>query len=122
MKIIKKTIPLIEEVQDPEELLKDLNVKKVDGELDLEDSTKVDIVADMATGAKDAGVAIDTTAAGDSFTAALAKSLLDGKSLEESIKFGHLVSSIVVTRKGAQTSIPSQAEINMFLQSRGEIQ
>lgn len=63
MKIIKKTIPLIEEVQDPNELLKDLNVKSVNTELDLEDSTKVDIVADMATGAKDAGVAIDTTAA-----------------------------------------------------------
>lgn len=63
MKIIKKTIPLIEEVQDPNELLKDLNVKSVNSELDLEDSTKVDIVADMATGAKDAGVAIDATAA-----------------------------------------------------------
>lgn len=58
---------------------------------------------------------IDTTAAGDSFTAALAKSLLDGKNLEESIKFGHLVSSIVVTKKGAQTSIPNQIEINNFL-------
>lgn len=65
--------------------------------------------------------AIDTTAAGDSFTAALSKSLLDGKSLEEAIKFGHLVSSIVVTRKGAQTSIPNEAEISTFLQSRGEI-
>lgn len=59
--------------------------------------------------------AIDTTAAGDSFTAALAKSLLDGKTIEEAIRFGHLVSSIVVTKKGAQTSIPSQDEIEYFL-------
>ncbi len=59
--------------------------------------------------------AIDTTAAGDSFTAALAKSLLEGKSIEEAIKFGHLVSSIVVTKKGAQTSIPNQKEIDIFL-------
>lgn len=58
---------------------------------------------------------VDTTAAGDSFTAALAKSLLEGKNIEEAIKFGHLVSSIVVTKKGAQTSIPTQKEIERFL-------
>lgn len=58
---------------------------------------------------------VDTTAAGDSFTAALAKSLLEGKNIEEAIKFGHLVSSIVVTKKGAQTSIPTQMEIERFL-------
>lgn len=59
--------------------------------------------------------AIDTTAAGDSFTAALTKTLVDGKNIEEAIKFGHLVSSIVVTRKGAQTSIPTPEEINNFI-------
>lgn len=59
--------------------------------------------------------AIDTTAAGDSFTAALAKSLLEGKSIEEAIKFGHIVSAIAVTKKGAQTSIPTQDEVDNFL-------
>lgn len=59
--------------------------------------------------------AVDTTAAGDSFIAALAKSLLEGKSLDDAIRYGHLVSAIVVTRKGAQTSIPSLLEINEFL-------
>ena len=63
---------------------------------------------------------VDTTAAGDSFTAALAKSLLEGNSIEKSIEFGHLVSSIVVTKKGAQTSIPNQAEIDTFLKEWSE--
>ena len=59
--------------------------------------------------------AIDTTAAGDSFTAALAVSLAEGKEIEDAIRYAHLVSSIVVTKKGAQTSIPDQTEITKFL-------
>lgn len=59
--------------------------------------------------------AIDTTAAGDSFTAALTTSLLEGTSIEDAIKFGHIVSSIVVTKKGAQTSIPDKLEVTEFL-------
>lgn len=59
--------------------------------------------------------AIDTTAAGDSFTAALAKSLLEDKNIEDAIKYAHIVSSITVTKKGAQTSIPNPNEIEKFL-------
>lgn len=55
--------------------------------------------------------AIDTTAAGDSFTAAFALALSEGKTQEEAILFGQKVSSIVVTRKGAQTSIPTRDEV-----------
>lgn len=62
--------------------------------------------------------AIDTTAAGDTFTAGLAKSLLEGKSIEESIKFGHIASAIAVTRKGAQTSIPSLEDIDEFIKQQ----
>lgn len=54
---------------------------------------------------------IDTTAAGDSFTAALAVALGEGRPYSEAIKFGNEVSGIVVTRKGAQTSIPTLEEI-----------
>lgn len=63
---------------------------------------------------------VDTTAAGDSFTAGLAKSLIEGKSLNEAIKYGHIVSSIVVTRKGAQSSIPTEDEVSQFIES-GEL-
>lgn len=58
--------------------------------------------------------AVDTTAAGDSFTAALAFMLTQQRSLKESVKFANLVSSIVVTRKGAQSSIPSYEEVEKY--------
>ena len=56
--------------------------------------------------------AVDTTAAGDSFTAAFALALSQGKTCREAIKLGQKVSSIVVTRKGAQTSIPTMKEVD----------
>lgn len=55
--------------------------------------------------------AVDTTAAGDSFTAALAAMLLNGESLEVAAEFANRVSAIVVTRKGAQSSIPTIDEV-----------
>lgn len=55
--------------------------------------------------------AVDTTAAGDSFTAAFALAISQGKTHEEAIAFGQKVAAIVVTRKGAQTSIPTMGEI-----------
>ncbi len=58
--------------------------------------------------------AVDTTAAGDSFTAAFALALAEGKTCEEAVWFGQRVASIVVTRKGAQTSIPSREEADYF--------
>lgn len=64
--------------------------------------------------------AVDTTAAGDCFTAGLTKSLIDGKSIDEAIEFAHIVSSIAVTKKGAQTSIPDQNEIQMFINNLEE--
>ena len=55
--------------------------------------------------------AVDTTAAGDCFTAALALALSKGKAYAQAIQFGNSVSGIVVTRKGAQTSIPTMEEV-----------
>lgn len=54
---------------------------------------------------------VDTTAAGDSFTAAIALALAEERSLEEAVGFAARVSNLVVTRKGAQTSIPSREEV-----------
>lgn len=55
--------------------------------------------------------AVDTTAAGDSFTAALAYGLSAGCDVHEAIDLAIRVSGIVVTRKGAQTSIPSMDQV-----------
>jgi len=55
--------------------------------------------------------AIDTTAAGDTFSGALAVALTEKMSWEEAIKFAVATASISVTRLGAQASIPYRSEI-----------
>lgn len=57
--------------------------------------------------------AIDTTAAGDSFIGGLVRELKD-ENIYEAIEFATKVSAIAVTRKGAQTSIPTIDEVNEF--------
>lgn len=58
---------------------------------------------------------IDTTAAGDSFTAAVAVSLAKGEELASAIEFADKVATIVVTRKGAQSSVPSIQEVEEYI-------
>lgn len=55
--------------------------------------------------------AVDTTAAGDSFTAAMTMLLAEGYPLEDAVRFAIEVSSLVVTRPGAQSSIPTAQEV-----------
>ena len=55
--------------------------------------------------------AVDTTGAGDSFVGSFAYSLASGKDPIEAMSFGIKVASLSVTRKGAQSSYPDQAEI-----------
>ena len=55
--------------------------------------------------------ALDTTAAGDSFTAAFAVALSEGKDCADAIRFGQKASAVTVTRKGAQTSMPDRKEV-----------
>ena len=57
----------------------------------------------------------DTTAAGDSFTAAMTMLLAQGYPLEQAITFAIEVAAIVVTRPGAQSSIPKADEIAKLL-------
>ena len=61
--------------------------------------------------------AIDTTAAGDAFNAGFATGLMLGKSPLDSAAFGAAVAAISVTRKGAQPSMPSMAEVVEFMES-----
>ncbi|KKD00433.1 ribokinase [Photobacterium halotolerans] len=62
--------------------------------------------------------AVDTTAAGDTFNGALVTGLLEEMSLESAIRFAHAAAAISVTRFGAQTSIPTRAEVDAFLAER----
>ena len=55
--------------------------------------------------------AVDSTAAGDTFTGAIAVSLMEGKGIKDAIQFATKASSIAVTKMGAQTSIPSREEV-----------
>jgi ribokinase len=60
----------------------------------------------------------DTTAAGDTFNAALAVALAEGRPIEEAIPFANAAAAISVTRLGAQASAPSRAEVEEFLAGR----
>ena len=58
---------------------------------------------------------VDTTAAGDSFVAGMALKLVENKSLEEAIGYAQKLASIVVSRSGAQSSIPTAKEVEELL-------
>ena len=58
---------------------------------------------------------VDTTAAGDSFVAGMALKLVENKSLEEAIGYAQKLASIVVSRSGAQSSIPTVKEVEELL-------
>lgn len=57
------------------------------------------------------GKVVDTTAAGDCFTAALAVAYGQNKPFEQAIEFANMAASITVTRRGAQPSIPDLSEV-----------
>ena len=55
--------------------------------------------------------AVDSTAAGDTFNAALAVALVEGAAMEDALRFANAAAAISVTRAGAQTSAPARAEV-----------
>lgn len=59
----------------------------------------------------------DTTAAGDTFNAALAVALAEQRPVAEALRFANAAAAISVTRPGAQASIPSREEVLGFLES-----
>jgi ribokinase len=55
---------------------------------------------------------VDTTAAGDSFTGALAVAIAEGRPLNDAVRFANAAASISVARAGAQPSMPRRREVD----------
>jgi ribokinase len=55
---------------------------------------------------------IDTTAAGDAFSGALAVALAEGTGLPDALRFANAAAALACTRRGAQASLPARAEVD----------
>lgn len=58
--------------------------------------------------------AVDTTAAGDSFTGALAVALSNNKNIAEAMDFASKVGALSVMKEGAQSSLPTLKDVDNF--------
>jgi ribokinase len=61
---------------------------------------------------------VDTVGAGDCFNGAFAVALLEGNDPWAAARFASAAAAISVTRRGAQASMPSRAEVEEFLAKR----
>jgi len=59
--------------------------------------------------------AVDTTAAGDTFTAALTVALVEGQSPEDALNFACAAGAAAATKVGAQPSLPTRADVMQLL-------
>ncbi len=68
----------------------------------------------------DAGGCVDTTGAGDGFTAGFAVGLGGGLGVRAAMEFAAALAGISVTRQGAAVSMPTRAQIAAMLQCQGK--
>lgn len=61
---------------------------------------------------------VDTTGAGDAFSAAMTYEYLRTGDIVRAVKYANVVGSIVVSRPGAATSTPTASEVSSFIKSR----
>jgi ribokinase len=62
--------------------------------------------------------AVDTTAAGDAFIGALAVAFVNGEEMDAAIRYGLAAGALAVTKAGAQTSLPTKQELELFLKDQ----
>ncbi len=65
------------------------------------------------------GDVVDTTAAGDAFTAALTLEYLRSNDIVRAVKYANAVGTLVVGKAGASSSLPTADEVDAFIRSRG---
>jgi ribokinase len=58
---------------------------------------------------------VDTTAAGDAFNGALAVALAERRSPRDAVDFANAAAALACTRRGAQPSLPTRAEVDAVL-------
>jgi ribokinase len=63
--------------------------------------------------------AVDSTAAGDAFTAAMTAHYLRHGDILEAVRYANAAGAVAVTRLGAQPSLPTAQQVRAFLQERG---
>ena len=61
--------------------------------------------------------AVDTTAAGDAFNGALGAALAGGDPLRDALRFASAAAAVACTRRGAQASLATRAEVDALLQT-----
>jgi len=59
--------------------------------------------------------AVDTTAAGDAFSGALAAGIAAGGTLEQALPLANAAAALACTRRGAQSSLPDRPAVERFL-------
>ena len=77
-----------------------------------------DSVHQIDAGKVEPGEIVDTTAAGDAFTAALTVALCEGRSLKDAAQFGSLAGTFACTRFGAQPAMPTRDELLAWAELR----
>jgi sugar/nucleoside kinase (ribokinase family) len=60
---------------------------------------------------------VDTTGAGDCFTAAFVVAILEGVHVRRALKFATAAAGLCIQVKGAMTSLPRRAEVDAFIDS-----
>ncbi len=60
---------------------------------------------------------IDTTGAGDAFAGAFASKLVAGNDVQTSVRYANAVGALTVTKKGAQSAMPNDKEVQSFIQT-----
>jgi len=61
------------------------------------------------------GQVVDTTGAGDSYRAAFAVAVIEGKSMQDCMRFAAATGALTVSRHGAIPSLPTRAEVEALL-------